>query len=149
MSCKKEKNDNSKNNGKAKLRDHENSEPFKHEALDKISEVPINVTKRDSSCTKNPTNKLSEKTINSPSDLEDFIYFDEDNTVMTEKLIPLNKKAPTFTYFTIDLKELQGFLDCYNENYNNIYSKRFKNLDLNRNYVVNRQIYYELVKRII
>jgi len=145
MSCKKEKNDDSKENGEAKLKERENSESIKQEALNKISEDPIDVRNRDYSCTKNPTNRRSMETINS----EDFKYFSIDNTVMTEKSIHSFNKASTFTHFKIDLKELQGFLDCYNENYNNIYSKRFKNLDLNRNYVVNREIYFELVKRII
>ena len=149
MSCKKEENDNSKKSGKAKLKGQEILESIKQEALNKISEDPINVRNRDLSCTKYSTNKQSVETINSLSNSEDFKYFDKDHALMTEKLIRLFKKETTFTHFIINLKELQGFLDNYNENYNNIYSRRFKNLDLNRNYVVNRQIYLELVRRII
>lgn len=168
-----------KESGKAKLKGQEILESIKQEALSKILEDPINVRNRDLSCTKRSTNKqstegvhnemfiepnlgnLCEATltsvgedkniemINSLSNSEDFKYIDEDHTLMTEKLIHLFKKETTYTHFTIDIKELQAFLDDYIENYNNIYSRRFKNLDLNRNKVVNRQVYIELVRKII
>lgn len=53
-----------------------------------------------------------------------------------------------FKHFSLNLSKLQEFLEYYIESYNNIYSKRFKILDLNRNYIVNSQVYFEIVKRL-
>ncbi|KKL63085.1 hypothetical protein LCGC14_2178630, partial [marine sediment metagenome] len=80
---------------------------------------------------------------------EDFKYMDEDPPLMTGEIIDISKRRASDTPFTINIKELQGFLKYYIENYNNIYSKRFKNLDFNRNKIVTHQVYIELARKII
>lgn len=49
MSCKKEKNDNSKEGGKAKLRDRENSESIKKEISEKNANNSKNINERGNS----------------------------------------------------------------------------------------------------
>lgn len=60
-----------------------------------------------------------------------------------------NCNTNEFKFLTFNIEELQNFLDYYIESYTNIYSNRFKNIDLNRNRVENRQVYFEFVHRMI
>jgi len=59
------------------------------------------------------------------------------------------KKQKIYNHFTLDIREIQEFLNYYTKNYNNIYSKRFKKLDLNLNRVSDRQLYDEIVRKIV
>ena len=60
-----------------------------------------------------------------------------------------NRNTNEFKYITFNIEELQNFLDYYIENYKNIYSNRFKTIDLRRNVVENRQVYHEYIRRMI
>ncbi len=78
-----------------------------------------------------------------------FATIEEDIRVETNDIPAKNNIINSETRFTLKIKKLQGFLTYYIENYNNIYSKRFKNLDLNRSKVVTHQVYIELARKII
>jgi len=78
-----------------------------------------------------------------------FATIEEDIRVGTNDITAKNNIINSDTRFTLNIKELQGFLTYYIENYNNIYSKRFNNLDLNRSKVVTHQVYIELARKII
>ena len=78
-----------------------------------------------------------------------FATIEDDIRGGTNDITAKNNIINSDTHFTLNIKEFQGFLTYYIENYNNIYSKRFKNLDLNRNKVVNHQVYIELARKII
>ena len=57
MYCKKEKNNNLKESGKAKLKDQEYSESIKQETSEKIANNSKNIHERDNSCS-NRSKKL-------------------------------------------------------------------------------------------
>ncbi|MFX1366410.1 MAG: cyclin family protein [Promethearchaeota archaeon] len=61
----------------------------------------------------------------------------------------LNRNINVFKHLKLKKEELQNYLDYYIEKYANIYSNRFKTIDLNRNRVENPQVYNEFVHRII
>ncbi|MFX1296919.1 MAG: cyclin family protein [Promethearchaeota archaeon] len=61
----------------------------------------------------------------------------------------LNRNIKVSKHLKLDKEELHNFLDYYIKKYANIYSNRFKSIDLNGNRAENRQVYHEYVRRMI
>ena len=65
-----------------------------------------------------------------------------------KKIDNLTEIEKTTSNFRLSTKVLQKFLDFYIHNYDNIFSKRFESIDLDRNKVLNQQIYLEFLRNI-
>jgi len=110
--------------------------------------------KKDFGCSNpysNSPKNIGEKCINKIKKFRQFMEQSKklDECIKNPIIKSSNWNTNEFKYITFNIEELQNFLDYYIENYTNIYSNRFKTIDLNRNRVENRQVYIEFVHKMI